>query len=332
MVDIDKFIISMINSLKRSGYHWLGGTMIVALKDQGLEYKEGAIQGEQKPTDKVEPKFKNGQWIVFNGLTLYVNEVVQGYYRTISIGGITNSYDWDIDNIARLWTIQDAKDGDVLAYENEIFIVKKSVNLNIIYYCCYDREHFIIDSIYSLTIDDIDNIRPASKEQRDQLKKAMLKAGYKWDAEKKDLKKIEQKSAEWSEEDEHWRQKAIDFMKHPDLIKATPTLAKDTITWLESLKDKVQPQTKQGWSEEDEQMIRNVQNDYHNRLGAGIITKAYHDKVISWLKSLSPRGKWKPSDEQMLALEAKITIPPQSPAMTSALIELYEQLKKLREE
>ena len=40
---------------------------------------------------------------------------------------------------------------------------------------------------------------------------------------------------------------------------------------------------------------------------------------------------WKPSDEQMLALEAKITIPPQSPAMTSALIELYQQLKKLRE-
>ena len=40
---------------------------------------------------------------------------------------------------------------------------------------------------------------------------------------------------------------------------------------------------------------------------------------------------WKPSEEQMLALEAKITIPPQSPAMTSALIELYQQLKKLRE-
>ena len=73
---------------------------------------------EEKPADKTEPKFKVGDWIVFNGLTLYINEVVQGYYRTISIGGIPNSYDWDIDNVARLWTIQDAKDGDVLCCES----------------------------------------------------------------------------------------------------------------------------------------------------------------------------------------------------------------------
>ena len=46
----------------------------------------------------------------------------------------------------------------------------------------------------------------------------------------------EQKPAEWSEEDEHWRQKAIGFMKHPDLIKATPTLAKDTINWLTAIR------------------------------------------------------------------------------------------------
>ena len=74
---------------------------------------------EQKVADIVEPKFKVGDWIIFNGLTLYINEVVEGYYRTISIGGIPNSYDWDIDNVARLWTIQDAKDGDVLAGNKE---------------------------------------------------------------------------------------------------------------------------------------------------------------------------------------------------------------------
>lgn len=34
-------------------------------------------------------------------------------------------------------------------------------------------------------------IHPASKEQRDQLEKAMFDAGYEWDAEKKELKKIE---------------------------------------------------------------------------------------------------------------------------------------------
>ena len=66
-------------------------------------------QGRQETTDKVEPKFKVGDRIVFNGLVLLIKEVVQGYYRTISVNGIPHSYDWDIDNVARLWTAQDAK-------------------------------------------------------------------------------------------------------------------------------------------------------------------------------------------------------------------------------
>lgn len=49
---------------------------------------------------------------------------------------------------------------------------------------------------------------------------------------------IPQKDSTWSEEDEHWRQKVIDFMNHPDFIKTIPTLAKDTINWLKSLKDR----------------------------------------------------------------------------------------------
>ena len=70
----------------------------------------------QKPANetKIKSKFHEGDWIVFNGFTLLIEEVVQGYYRTVSINGIHNSYDWDIDNLARLWTIQDAKYGDVL--------------------------------------------------------------------------------------------------------------------------------------------------------------------------------------------------------------------------
>ena len=49
---------------------------------------------------------------------------------------------------------------------------------------------------------------------------------------------IPQKDSTWSEEDKHWMQKVIDFMNHPDFIKTMPTLAKDTINWLKSLKDR----------------------------------------------------------------------------------------------
>ena len=38
-------------------------------------------------------------------------------------------------------------------------------------------------------------VYPATKEQRDTLFAKMKEAGYIWDAEKKELKKIEQKSA-----------------------------------------------------------------------------------------------------------------------------------------
>ena len=155
------------------------------------EYYLKEKQGEQKPIDKVEPKFHVGDWIIFNGLILYINEVVEGYYRTISIGGIPNSYDWDIDDIARLWTIQDAKDGDVLCEGDNvdgdtIFIFKERLNdESIITYCDYDKGE-LNDSCNLFCY----NVMPATKEQRDLLFKKMKEAGYEWNEEKKDPKKI----------------------------------------------------------------------------------------------------------------------------------------------
>ena len=136
-------------------------------------------------------KFNVGDWIVFNGLTLLVNEVVQGYYRTISIGGISNSYDWDIDNVARLWTIQDAKDGDVLVFKNNIggiIICKSPTDYDTRSYCRLVSDNFINkeESGWDSTL-----LVPAIKEQHDILMKAMTDARYTFDFEKKELKKIE---------------------------------------------------------------------------------------------------------------------------------------------
>ena len=148
-----------------------------------------------KPIDKVEPKFKDGQWIVFNGLTLYINEVVKGYYRTISKGGIPNSYDWNIDNAARLWTIKDAKDGDVLSYETDegdLWIM--------LYWSLYEPYEGHVH-YHALLINDnftnkgtccicIDNLRPATKKQRELLFQKIKESGYEWLSDKKDLIKL----------------------------------------------------------------------------------------------------------------------------------------------
>ena len=142
--------------------------------------------------DKIEPKFKVGDWIVFNGFVLYVKKVVNGFYITISKGGIPNSYDWDIDNIARLWTIQDANDGDVLVNGSNIFIFHFINNRRLMGYCHVnmDDENFYNDIGKNECFCTIDApVTPATKEQRDALMKAMNDAGYEWDTEKKELRR-----------------------------------------------------------------------------------------------------------------------------------------------
>ena len=203
---IRKEIISALNFANVKGVY---DKHIAWLEKQG-QVKDSAISQHENKTckenedsltsddeniendEKVEPKFKQGQWVVDKqGLTHQIERVVENVTtNTFGYDLVGGGYFNDTVNDVRLWSIEDAKDGDILFYENEIFIVKKSVNINILYYCCYDREHFIIDNFYSLTIDDIDNIRPATNGQRDLLFKKMKEAGYEWDADKKELKKI----------------------------------------------------------------------------------------------------------------------------------------------
>ena len=110
--EITEFIVNFHNGNYVKPYDYTIGTWLAWLdkkagKDKLIQEvltKHLEKQSEHSLTDKVEPKFKVGDWIVFNGLTLYIKEVVKGFYRTITIDGIPNSYDGDIDNIARLWT------------------------------------------------------------------------------------------------------------------------------------------------------------------------------------------------------------------------------------
>ena len=162
----------LFDAIKANGYKWNSNT---------------------KTLEKlVEPKFHKGDWIVFNGLILYIKEVVNGFYRTISKGdGIANSYDWDIDNAARLWTIQDAKDGDVLAFKDGtsgILLYKENTeSFGVLSYCRIVRNSFIDkeESGWGLTL-----LSPATKEQRDTLFAKMKETGYKWNPKTKTLEKL----------------------------------------------------------------------------------------------------------------------------------------------
>ena len=144
-------------------------------------------QGEQKPTDKVESKFKIGDWIV-NNINNHSREILHIYDirgdRYYFNGNIPLS--WCIkecDEKSHLWTIQDAKEGDVLAFDdNTIVIFKDLYNSTTFHSYCH-----IEDGIFSISKDEMPGwwegkgFVPATKEQCDLLFQKMKEAGYKLD-------------------------------------------------------------------------------------------------------------------------------------------------------
>ena len=250
----------LFQKMHEAGYEW------DVENKKLIQFKK---QGEQKPANKIEQKFHEGDWIIFNGWILHIDEVVDGYYRTTSIGGIHNSYDWNIDNAARLWTIQDAKDGDVLvASDGSLFIFAK-VKDNSAYFhfsLCKDGSKEISNG--NLVWETANNCHPAIKEQRDLLFEKMEEAGYEWDAEKKELK-------------------IIDWSKHIKYEPNSPSITEEKPV---------------NWSEEDKiRLDRICKTLWKNRKGD--TDEIYQqEQDINWLKSLRFGKQWKPSKEQIIAL------------------------------
>lgn len=151
--------------------------------------------------DKVEPKFKVGDWIISNNKksTYQVIEVKRGIY-VIRDNADNHEYHIGIEECeknGRRWNISDAKDGDILWHSNSasngIFIFKeiRHTDGKVLCYCDYDSEDHFCTGEYHTCCWSSDNIKPATKEQRDHLFEKMKEAGYEWDKDKNELRKIE---------------------------------------------------------------------------------------------------------------------------------------------
>ena len=159
---------------------------------------------EQKSADKVEPKFHESEWVVYEcaeeTATLQITRIVGKTY-VFSDNSTLGVVDEDA---LRLWDLtKDAKDGDVLVTPlpkgceaGEQIFVFKGINSRdyvdncIEYYCRICQGVFYENEIgYMGTTSE--TFYPATKEQRDTLMKAMADAGYEWSEETHELKKIE---------------------------------------------------------------------------------------------------------------------------------------------
>lgn len=142
---------------------------------------------------KVEPKFNEGDWVVFIATeSIYQVEKIENHKYTLRhIFGGSLHLSFSNEKLIRKWTIQDVMDGDVLVdvYGN-IGIFEKRYGINWHTYCYLEyKRHFIAEGG-----SHVSTCHPATKEQRNLLLQKMKESGYEWNAEKKELKKIGQKS------------------------------------------------------------------------------------------------------------------------------------------
>ena len=290
---------------------------------------------EQKPADKAEPKFKVGEWLVHKdlvGVTFCITQIHAPHYY------LTNKNSFvkfgEEDNY-RPWTIQDAKDGDVLVVNDNtqyqwIGIFKEHTGCTFTSYCHYNTgmDEFITNKARCRNhgTGKYSNIHPATKEQRDKLEKAMADAGYTFDFEKKELKKIEQKHTP--------KHRVGDTIYYNSFGELKSMIVANVVT---DSTDNPMYEDKEGnavfekdiieqkptWSEEDELRMENI---------LSVIEGYGYPMEVDWLKSLRPQKHWKPSDLQIRILELAIDYwKPNDVSVTTSLYNLLEQLKKLRE-
>lgn len=292
---------------------------------------------EQKPTDKVEPNFKVGDWVVTDkGDTVQIGAVNNGYYTLFNGMDFNMSY---VDKCWHRWTIKDAKDGDVLIGSGNVKYSNGVKYERIYLFNNFDNAYFTLTKFSNyaeeydidVNVDYPDNTVPATKEQKEILFMVMKEAGYEWDIEKKELIKLEQKPT-WSEEDKEMCQETIDWFKKKCFPYAleNDNPARESIKWLKSLKNRVILQPTHEWSEDDETHRHWILE----MLKAGEIKTpefADHFKAaFNWLKSLRPQNHLKPTEEQMEALLSKLPVIKGSGDKVQDILQtLYDDLKAL---
>ena len=174
----------------RCGKSWLEKQY----EQKSFNYENINIQ-QKDFAPKVEPKFKVGDWISHDTANFVFQVVSLGScgYEVINRENYTKAISFDNEENYHLWTIKDAKDGDILATKDgRPFIFKDFSDINHpnapTAYCGINTLDNFISGVGCAWWTD-EEVFPATKEQRDLLFKKMKEAGYKW--ENNQLEKID---------------------------------------------------------------------------------------------------------------------------------------------
>ena len=209
---IRKEIISILRNAYWTSNRNRFNELVAWLEKQGekeepqvYETKDGKIitYSETDGYKVVEPKFHEGDWVVNKfGDSWHIDNLDKKNYQVSDGKGNYNYFPISKQDEMHVWTIQDAKDGDMLSFYTEyrgnkmlqVGIIKKYVGKR---GGCSNTFKIYIgvnwDNILQMgNYMGCSNIHPATKEQRDFLMKEINDAGYEWDTEKKELRRIYQ--------------------------------------------------------------------------------------------------------------------------------------------
>ena len=194
-----------------------------------------------------ELKFHEGEWITNGDYTWKIVEVKPlDYILQSQDGNIVDDTIFYVDEHFHSFTIKDAKDGDILvtADSKRPFIYKGCLDPNHpnspVAYCGIDSEGEFCRGGHKFNHWWTDeNVQPATKEQCDLLIQKMKEVGYRLDADRKALKKIEPIPA-WSIEDMSKVQRICVYLNEAKKYYADITEVRECIDWLKSLKQKIE--------------------------------------------------------------------------------------------
>jgi len=157
------------------------------------------------PDNEVESKFKVKDWVILDGTVAQILDKQKYGFIGLDINGKDFFCNYGHTDLMRLWTIADAKDGDVLVTppekgleSNEQIFIFKAINSRDYVDDCIEYYGGLCDGVFyknktGYMGTTLDTFYPATKEQCDLLFQKMKEAGYEWDDNKKELKKMESK-------------------------------------------------------------------------------------------------------------------------------------------
>ena len=236
-LEIEKAAMSATGILEQEEWFIKGAEW----SDKNPFYVSSEKQDEQNLVDKEVPKFHEGDWVILTAGELSTTLQIVNVDTNKKLYWFNDSTYLPIvdEECLHHWTIQDAKDGDVLFYDDGWTCIFK--NIHGIWYSSYcfitaDGEFNKGYERHAIDAKINGHVHPATKEQRETLTKAMTDAGYTFDFEKKELKKVEQKPA-WSEEDECYMSECIGAIATKDGWSFEEKIK--TKHWLESIKQRI---------------------------------------------------------------------------------------------